>query len=99
MKSGTGKLHRAFENRVRLGIMAALVVREDIEFTELRRLLEVTDGNLASHMAVLERLRFVRVRKDFFNRKPRTRYAITDAGRRIFGEHLDALERIIRAGV
>jgi DNA-binding HxlR family transcriptional regulator len=98
MKLGVGKLNRAFENRVRLGIMAALAVREDLEFTGLKQMLEVTDGNLASHMTVLEQLRFVRVRKDFVGRKPRTRYTMTETGRKAFGEHLDALERIIRAG-
>jgi DNA-binding MarR family transcriptional regulator len=58
--------------------------------------MDLTDGNLASHMAVLEKRRFVRVKKAFLGKKPQTTYVLTDAGRKAFSEHLDALEEVIR---
>ena len=93
------RLNRAFDNRVRLAIMSVLTVREETEFNALKNLLGVTDGNLATHIAVLERHRYVRVRKSFRGRKPVTTYAVTEAGRRAFADHVAALERIIRGGV
>ena len=93
-----GNLNRAFESRVRLAIMSVLSVREEVDFNELKALLGVTDGNLATHVAVLERHRYLKVRKSFRGRKPRTAYAITETGRRAFAEHVAALERIIRGG-
>jgi DNA-binding HxlR family transcriptional regulator len=91
------KLNPVFENRVRLGIMSVLLVGDPKDFTTLRALLGVTDGNLASHIKVLEEHRFVRVKKEFVKRKPQTSYTVTDAGRKAFLEHLDGLERVIRS--
>jgi len=91
-------LNRAFDNRVRLAIMSVLAVRDEAEFNALKQLLGVTDGNLATHIAVLERRRYLRVRKSFRGRKPVTAYAVTEAGRKAFAEHVAALERIIRGG-
>jgi len=92
-------LNRAFDNRVRLAIMSILAVRDETEFNTLKQLLQVTDGNLATHVAVLERHRYIRVRKSFRGKKPRTAYAVTESGRKAFAEHVAALERIIRGGV
>lgn len=89
-------LNKIFDNRVRLSLMSALVVNEALEFTALRRLLGLTDGNLAAHVSVLERNGYVRVAKEFVGRKPQTTYRVTDRGRRAFERHLDALERLIK---
>lgn len=90
-------LHKAFESRVRLGIMAALAVNETLEFTALKEYLDVTDGNLASHMKALEKEKFVGVKKSFVDRKPNTKYFMTGEGKKAFEEHLNTLESIIKA--
>jgi DNA-binding HxlR family transcriptional regulator len=98
MKSILGKLNPVFENRVRLAIMSVLAVSESADFNALKVMLDLTDGNLATHVAVLEKHRYVRVKKEFVKRKPQTTYAITAAGREAFAGHVDALEAVIRAG-
>jgi len=98
MKNILGKLNPVFENRVRLAIMSVLAVSDSADFNALKRMLEVTDGNLATHMAVLEKHRYVRVNKEFVKRKPQTTYAITVTGRKAFADHVDGLESILRAG-
>lgn len=90
-------LHKAFENRIRLGIMSVLVVNESLDFNALKKYLEVTDGNLSSHLKKLEDEAFIEVKKSFIDRKPNTRYSITDKGRTAFENHLKALEQIINA--
>jgi DNA-binding PadR family transcriptional regulator len=97
MSSVIAHLNPVFENRVRLGIMSVLVVGEGRDFTALKSLLDVTDGNLASHLRVLEEHRYVKVSKEFVNRKPQTSYAITETGRKAFREHLERLEKLIRS--
>lgn len=77
MKVSFDDLHKAFENRVRLGIMSALVVNDFLDFTSLKELLEVTDGNLATHLKKLEQEDFIAVEKTFINRKPNTKYVAT----------------------
>ena len=89
------QLNKAFESRVRLGIMAVLVVNAWVDHAQLRELLNVTDGNLASHLAALEELRYVQVRKRFVGKRPNTSYKASVAGARAFREHLDAIERLI----
>lgn len=96
MKSVIGQFNEVLENRIRLGIVAVLAARTSADFTTLKALLDTTDGNLASHMAVLERSRYVRVQKDFVGRKPQTTYLLTDAGRKAFRAHVDALERLLK---
>ncbi len=90
------RLNRAFDNRIRLAIMSVLSVRDEVDFNDMKGMLDVTDGNLATHVAVLERRRYLRVRKEFVGRKTRTAYAITEQGRKAFALHLDALEEILR---
>ena len=85
-----------FENRVRLAIMSVLVVNDGMDFNSLKKTLDLTDGNLASHVAALEKHNYVSVTKKFFGKKPLTTYAATSAGRKALSGHLDALEAIIR---
>ena len=89
------QLHKAFESRVRLGIMAVLAVNEWVDHSQLRELLNVTDGNLASHLSALEELKYVQVRKRFVGKRPNTSYKSSVAGARAFRDHLDAIERLI----
>ncbi|HLG02016.1 MAG TPA: transcriptional regulator [Bacteroidia bacterium] len=91
------KFNKAFENRVRLGIMSVLMVNENVEFTRLKTLLQVTDGNLASHLSALEKEGYVAVIKQFIDRKPNTSYAVTASGKKAFNEHLNALEKLLRS--
>lgn len=96
MKSIIQNIHKAFESRVRLGIMSALVVSDASDFKTLKQTLNVTDGNLASHIAALENEGYVRVKKEFVGKKPLTTYMLTASGRKAFNEHIDALENLIK---
>lgn len=88
-------LNKAFDSRIRLGIMSILIVNDSEDFNSLKELLELTDGNLASHIKALESLEYIRSKKQFIGRKPNTRYEITPLGRKSFQEHLDALSNLI----
>ncbi|MCG8389076.1 MAG: transcriptional regulator [Cytophagales bacterium] len=96
MKNLIDKLDKAFENRVRLGIMSALMVNERLNFNTLKELLKVTDGNLASHLKALEQVEYVAMQKEFIGRKPNTNYNATGKGREAFKRHLAALEELIK---
>lgn len=96
MKIPFEKLDKAFENRVRLQIMSVLVVNERYDFNSLKELLDVTDGNLASHLKGLEKEEYVKVNKTFLGRKPNTSYEATEKGKKAFKAHLDALEQLIK---
>ncbi len=87
---------KAFESRVRLGIMSVLINNEHSDFVELKELLELSDGNLASHLSYLEKLDYIRINKSFIGKKPNTGVSITKAGRKAFNRHLDVLEKLIR---
>ena len=95
MKNVIQHLNKAFENNVRLGVMAALMVNSKLSFIELKELLELTDGNLASHLKTLEKVRYIVVNKSFIGRKPNTTYATTASGKSAFELHLKALEELI----
>lgn len=97
MKVSIDDLHKAFESRVRLGIMSALAVNDMLDFNSLKEYLNVTDGNLASHIKALEKEKFIGVEKSFIDRKPNTKYYITKPGRKAFDDHLKVLEKIIKA--
>jgi len=88
-------LNKIFDSRIRLGIMSALMVNEQLNFNELKELLSITDGNLASHLKTLEESAFVKVQKGFIGRKTNTTYSITKAGEKAFKTHLTALEKMI----
>jgi DNA-binding MarR family transcriptional regulator len=95
VKNPIQHLNKAFENKVRLGTMAALMVNQKLSFNELKELLELTDGNLASHLKALEKAKYILVAKSFIGRKPNTTYTITTAGKNAFESHLRALEELI----
>ncbi len=97
MKISIDDLHKAFESRVRLGIMAALAVNDELDFTSLKEYLDVTDGNLATHIKKLEKEGFIEVEKSFIDNKPNTKYYITEEGQTAFNEHIKVLEEIIRS--
>jgi DNA-binding MarR family transcriptional regulator len=90
------KLDKAFENRLRLQIMSVLVANERYDFNSLKDLLDITDGNLASHLKGLEKEEYITVNKSFLGRKPNTTYQATENGRKAFMDHLDALEKLIK---
>lgn len=97
MKNPIENLNKAFDSRVRLGIMSALMVNAEINFNELKELIQVTDGNLASHIKALEESGYIKVNKGFVGRKTNTVYSATKAGERAFRAHLDALEQMIKS--
>ncbi|MCA1801480.1 MAG: transcriptional regulator [Rhodothermaceae bacterium] len=97
MKVSIDDLHKAFGSRVRLGIMSALAVNDKLDFTSLKEYLDVTDGNLASHIKALEKEAFIGVEKSFVDRKPNTKYFMTKVGKKAFDDHLNALEILIKS--
>ena len=96
MKNPFDNLDKVLEHRVRLQIMSVLVTNDGYEFNSLKEMLGVTDGNLASHIKALERERYLSVSKSFVDRKPNTKYKITERGRNAFKKHLDALEAVVK---
>ncbi len=90
------KLNKVFDNRIRLGIMSILVVNEWVPFKELKDLLDLTDGNLASHISNLEKENYIDFKKEFVGKKPRTSYKATANGKKAFEEHLAILESFIK---
>lgn len=96
MKEVLKDLDKAFENRIRLGIMSALVVNESLDFNALKELLGVTDGNLASHLKSLEKSNYISYKKDFLDRKPNTIYFTTNIGVDAFKRHLKAIEQLLK---
>ncbi|WP_116789181.1 winged helix-turn-helix domain-containing protein [Flavobacterium psychrotrophum] len=95
MKNILQHINKAFDHRIRLGIMSILMVNEYADFTTLKELLGVTDGNLASHAKALEAEQYIMVEKQFIGKKPNTRYMATKEGRKAFKDHIDALEKLI----
>lgn len=89
------QLNKEFESRVRLGIMSVLMVNDWVDFSEMKSLLEITDGNLASHSNALEKSEYIEVKKEFVGKKPKTSYRVTQKGREAFTEHLNALEKLL----
>ncbi len=88
-------LNKIFDSRIRLGIMSALMVNEEVNFNDLKELLSITDGNLASHLKTLEESGYVKIEKGFIGRKTNTTYSVTKAGDKAFKTHLTALEKMI----
>jgi DNA-binding MarR family transcriptional regulator len=95
MKKVTANFNKVFESHVRLGIMSVLTVNKTMDFTGLRDMLSVTDGNLASHLKALEEAGYITMEKSFINRKPNTKYTITEDGIESFMCHIRALEELI----
>ena len=96
MKGITAHLNKAFENRIRLGIMSVLLVNDTVEFNRMKELLDVSDGNLASHISALEKEEYVLVQKQFVGKKPNTTYKVTKLGKKAFEDHLTALEKLLK---
>lgn len=97
MKISIDGLHKAFESRIRLGIMSALAVNDMLDFNSLKEYLDITDGNLASHMKALEKEEFIGIEKSFIGKKPNTRYFMTKEGKNAFNNHLEALEKFLKS--
>lgn len=89
-------LNKIFDNRIRLGVMSILVVNDEVSFNDLKQMLEVTDGNLATHLVNLEENGLIKVHKGFIGRKTNTTYSITKPGQKSFTEHITALEKMIK---
>lgn len=96
MKVDLSLYDKIFENRVRLQIMSVLAANEEYDFSSLKELLDVTDGNLASNLKTLEKEEYILIEKSFIDRKPNTRYKRTAKGMKAFENHLIALENLIR---
>jgi DNA-binding MarR family transcriptional regulator len=96
MKNPIGHLNKVFDSRIRMGVMSVLLVNEAISFNDLKQLLELTDGNLASHLVNLEENGFIKVHKGFIGRKTNTTYSITRAGEKAFTDHIQGLENMIK---
>ena len=95
MKELLKDLDKAFENKIRMGIMSALYVNEFLDFNTLKNLLGVTDGNLASHLKSLEKSNYVIYKKEFLNRKPNTKYYATKNGKDAFKKHINTIEQLL----
>ncbi len=93
---GSQNLDNIIHSRARLAIMAALVSTDQLDFSFLQGKLNLTDGNLASHLRKLEDAGYVKVRKTFLDRRPRTLYAVTKTGRNAFAKYVAAIEEIIK---
>lgn len=96
MKNYIENINKAFESRIRLGIMSILMVNDWVDFATVKEMLDITDGNLASHVNALEKLNYVEVKKQFVGKKPNTTYTATQIGKKAFSDHLNALESIIK---
>ncbi|MEM2175131.1 MAG: transcriptional regulator [Candidatus Micrarchaeia archaeon] len=89
------KLNPIFHDKVRLGILSILLVEEEVDFSYLKEKLNLTDGNLASHLKVLEQNKVIISKKVFVQRKPKTYYQLTEEGKRSFLEYLENLKQIL----
>ncbi|MEJ7672593.1 MAG: transcriptional regulator [Chitinophagaceae bacterium] len=96
MSNPIENLNKTFDSRVRLGIMSTLMVNDAINFNDLKQLIDVTDGNLASHIKSLEESAYIKVNKGFIGKKTNTTYAVTKLGQKAFQQHLSALEKMIK---
>ena len=95
MKNPIENLNKVFDSRIRLGIMSAVMVNEEVNFNDLKELIQVTDGNLASHLKTLEENGYIKVQKGFIGRKTNTTYSVTKVGEKAFKAQLDALEQMV----
>ena len=90
-----GRIDEVIHGRLRLGIMVYLAEAEVADFTELKTVLEATQGNLSVHLRKLQDAGYVTIEKSFLNLKPLTRIRITPRGREAFAVYLDALDRLV----
>jgi len=96
MKDILNRINKVFENKVKLGVMSALVVNESLDFNTLKEIIGATDGNLATHLKALESHEYVSVTKQFVGKKPNTTYQMTKKGKKAFQDHINALEDLLK---
>ena len=96
LKNPITGLNKIFESRIRLGVMSVLMMNEEVNFNDLKQMLEVTDGNLATHLVNLEENGFIKIHKGFVGKKTNTTYTITKTGEKAFTDHITALESMIK---
>ena len=96
MKNPFDNLDKILEHSVRLQIMSVLMANESYDFSSLKEVIGSTDGALATHIKALEKEKYVSVTKSFIDRKPNTKYKVTERGRKVFKSHLDGLEQLIK---
>ena len=96
MKNPIENLNKIFDSRIRLGVMSILMVNEEVSFNDLKQMMEVTDGNLATHIVNLEDNGYIKVKKDFNNNYPRTTLAITQKGVKAFELYVNNLKSYIQ---
>ena len=96
-ESRATSLDRVIHERMRLAIVSALAVNDTLTFTDLKRLLETTDGNLSVHARKLEDARYIACEKSFEGRMPKTEFRLTAAGRKAFEKYISHMESLIKA--
>ncbi|MEQ8423445.1 MAG: transcriptional regulator [Cyclobacteriaceae bacterium] len=96
MSGPFSKLDKVLEHSVRLQILSILIVNDSYDFNALKEVLELTDGSLATHIKALEKEKYILIHKSFVDKKPNTRYKISEKGRQAFKKHIDAMESIIK---
>ena len=90
------KLETLIHSPARLGIMTILISGDEVDFNYLKEKLSLSDGNLSIHLLRLEEAKYIKVRKTFFKKRPRTFYKITPQGRTAFENYVDAIEKILK---
>lgn len=98
MKDFIDSFDKMFESRVRLAIMSLLMVNNKIEFKELKEKLNLSDGNLASHITALEKENYIDVKKQFVGKKPQTTYTATRIGKKAFADYISVMEKFLKNG-
>ncbi len=96
MKDIIERLDKVLESRIRLGVMSILIVNDFADFNTLKQMLNVTDGNLASHITSLEKNKYIKIKKKIIGKKTNTAYSASESGRKAFTNHLNALEELIK---
>src|SRR5579872_4844069 len=96
-EAGDAAFDRLVYERVRLGIMSALAVREELTFNELKALFDVSDGNLSAHARKLEEAGYIECSKSFAGRRPKSEYRLTPTGRQALYRYLEHIEAVIKA--
>lgn len=96
MKNRFLDLDKVLDNRIRLSILSLLMVEDSIDFKEMKSALNLTDGNLASHIKALEKAEYINVMKSFVGKKPNTQFTISKLGKKAFKDHLEKLENFLK---
>lgn len=92
----TIQLDKVIHQKARLGIMSILMAKEEAEFNYLKERLRLSDGNLSTHLGILENERYIKIQKKFVKKKPKTLCQLTEKGRQAFFEYLNTLEKVIK---